>query len=37
MNFSQLIRPPGIEENPFGGRRLSGVNMGHYANIAHIR
>jgi hypothetical protein len=36
MNLTQLMRPTSIIKNPLSCCGLSGVNMGHYAYIAHV-
>jgi hypothetical protein len=33
MDFTDLVRNPGIEEDPFGGGRLPGIDVGHDADV----
>jgi hypothetical protein len=34
MNFTDLVRLPGVEKDSFGGRRLSSINVGHDTDIS---
>jgi hypothetical protein len=34
INRTKTMRPTGIEQDPFGRRRLSGIDMGDDANIS---
>ena len=36
MHFADLVVLTGIEEDTLGGRRLTGVNVGHNANVAQM-
>jgi hypothetical protein len=34
VDFADLVRDPGIEQNPFRRRRLAGIDVGHDADVA---
>jgi hypothetical protein len=33
MHLADLVRNPGVEEDPLGGRRLPGIDVGHDADV----
>ncbi len=36
MRFADLVVDPGVEQDPFGGRRLAGIDVRHDADIADL-
>jgi hypothetical protein len=36
MHLAQAMRAPCIKQDALGGGRLTGVNMGHDADISHL-
>jgi hypothetical protein len=34
MDFANLVRNPGVEEDPLGSGRLPGIDVGHDADVA---
>jgi hypothetical protein len=34
VNFTELVRDTGVEQNAFGRRRLTGIDVGHDADVA---
>jgi hypothetical protein len=33
MDFADLVRNPGVEEDPLGRGRLPGIDVGHDADV----
>ncbi|OLL97651.1 hypothetical protein Ae406Ps2_4633c [Pseudonocardia sp. Ae406_Ps2] len=36
MDLTDLVVDPGVEQDPLGGGRLTGVDVGHDADVADL-
>jgi hypothetical protein len=36
VDFTNLVRNPGVEQDPFRGRRLPGIDVRHDADVARL-
>jgi hypothetical protein len=36
VDFADLVRNPGVEQDPFRRRRLPGIDVGHDADVARF-